>query len=126
SVTCDCVSGLIREGDEAPKFLPERSISIWRSLRLGGWFRQTLGESASCGRRLIRPGQLALRVFQVIADDQRHIFIEIFDPIVNAINSEISAENASRHGAQRSAFPPLPERVALADVRLWAIIDARA
>src|SRR5262245_3233109 len=121
SVMRDCMLGLITDCAVYPS---KRSKGIWRSLRLRRWRRETLGGSAARGRSLIRVGQLALRVFQVIADDQRHILIEILDAPGNAIDSEIGAEGAARHGPQRRAFHPLPERFALAQVGLRAFIDA--
>src|SRR5262249_31366643 len=111
---------------DASIYLSKRSKCIWRSLRLRCWRRKTLrGSDVSCGL-LVGGGQLALREFQVIAYDQRHILIEVFDATGNAIYSEIGAEYPARRCAQSRIFHPLPERVMLTQVGLRAIIDAGA
>src|SRR5262245_53206244 len=114
------------ESDDAPKISPERLKSAGRSLRRGGWRRLTFGEVEARARGLIGAGRQELRVFQIVADDKRHVFIEIFDPSGNAIDSEIGAEDSARSGAERGAFRPLPECLVLAQVGERPLSKARA
>src|SRR5262245_46315188 len=96
------------------------------SKRIGRSLRYDRGRLIGAGaRRLFRAWLLVLRVFQVIADDQRHVFVEIFDAAMNAVDSEVSAERAARQEAQCRILRPLPELRASSQVGSRAITDTR-
>src|SRR5262249_30594856 len=98
----------------------------WGSIRIGRSLRYGRGGLIDAGARgLICAWLLVLRVLQVIADDQRHVFVEIFDAAMNAVDSEVSAEYAARQEAQCRILRPLPELRASSQVGSRAIIDAR-